>query len=77
MVGRDYENPADADRNNVYSVTVKVTDTNSNTATAAFTVTVQDLPETAALTITFADATVNENAGLHLGHAERERRPWR
>ena len=62
MVGRDYENPADADTNNVYAVTVRATDTDGNTDTHAFTVTVADVVESATLTISgLADATVNEN----------------
>ena len=65
MVGRDYENPADADTNNVYAVTVKATDSDGNSATHAFTVTVNDVVETATLAITgLANATVNENAAF-------------
>ena len=45
MVGRDFEAPADADTNNVYAVTVKVTDADGNTDTHAFTVTVTDVDE--------------------------------
>ena len=62
MVGRDYENPADANRDNVYAVTVKVTDADANTATASFTVTVTDVQETANLSITgLSEQNVAEN----------------
>ncbi len=63
MVGRDFENPADADKDNDYEVTVKVEDADGNTATQALTVTVTDVVETATLTISgLADGTVAENA---------------
>jgi hypothetical protein len=40
---QDYEAPADADTNNTYVVTVRATDTASNTADQTITVTVQDV----------------------------------
>ena len=62
MVARDYENPADADTDNAYEVTVKATDADANTATMDITVTVTDAVETATLAITgLANATVAEN----------------
>ena len=62
MVARDFENPVDANTENDYEATVKVTDADGNTATADFTVTVVNTPETATLTISgVADAAVDEN----------------
>ncbi len=63
MVGRDFENPVDADEDNDYEVTVRATDAYTNTATQALTVTVTDVVETSTLTISgLADGTVAENA---------------
>ena len=53
MVARDYEDPADDDQNNVYEVTVKATDADGTTGTAAITVTVTNVNEAPA----FATAT--------------------
>ena len=62
MVARDYESPADDDTDNIYEVTVRVTDADDNTATKAITVTVTDVQESATLTITgLSNATVAEN----------------
>ena len=63
MVARDFEDPADANTDNVYAVTVKATDDDSNTASASVTVTVSDIEEAAAVTVTgLADASTAENA---------------
>ena len=63
MAGRNYEAPVDDNTDNVYEATLRVTDDDGNTATADFTVTVQDVTERATPTITgVASATVNENA---------------
>ena len=51
----DYENPADADTDNVYSVTVRATD-GTNTGSLAVTVTVTDVNETPVVS---GDATVS------------------
>ena len=47
----DYESPADSGRNNVYNVTVEVTDSGGNTSTRAVTVTVTDLDEDGEVTL--------------------------
>ena len=64
MVARDFENPADADTDsadtdNVYAVTVKVTDADGNSDSHDFTVTVNDLvePPAAPAAPTFGDST--------------------
>ena len=63
MVARDYEDPADADEGNDYEVTVKVEDEDGNTASVSFTVTVNDVTETSALSITAPSTlTVSENS---------------
>ena len=62
MVARNFEAPADAGADNVYNVTLVVTDADANTASAAFTVTVTDVIETATLTLTKANDTVAENS---------------
>ena len=69
MAGQDFENPADADENNVYRATVKVTDGDGNTATADFTVTVLDRGESATPVISGVAATaeVNEHVGFTSG----------
>ena len=62
MVARDFESPVDDDTDNIYEVTVRVTDADDNTATQAITVTVTDVQESATLTITgLSNATVAEN----------------
>ena len=45
MVARDFEAPADADADNVYEVTVRVTDTTGRTAARSIEVTVTDVNE--------------------------------
>ena len=47
----DYEAPADSGRNNVYNVTVEVTDSAGNTATRAVTVTVTNMDEDGEVTL--------------------------
>jgi hypothetical protein len=62
MVARDFESPADAGANNVYDLSITATDADGNTDNEAWSVTVQDVAETATLTIdAIADATVDEN----------------
>ena len=62
MVVRDFESPADAGNNNVYDLSITATDSDGNTDSEAWAVTVQDVTETASFTIdTIADANVNEN----------------
>jgi gliding motility-associated-like protein len=63
MVGRDYENPTDENTDNVYEVTIIATDDDGNTASESWTVTVQDVAETATFSIdAIADVTIDENA---------------
>ena len=40
MVGKDYENPTDADTKNTYEIGITATDSDDNTATASWVVTV-------------------------------------
>ena len=62
MVARNYEDPADANTDNAYAVTVKVTDEDENTATRAITVTVTDVQEAATITVSgLSDALTAEN----------------
>ncbi len=62
MVSRDYEDPDDANTDNVYEVTVKATDADGNTAMVSISLTVTDVQESATLGITgLADASVAEN----------------
>ncbi len=68
MVGRDYEAAADSNGDNIYDVTLVATDDDGNSASAAFTVTVTDVVETASFTIdAIADTTVAENAAFTSG----------
>ncbi len=62
LPGQDYENPADADQDREYQVTVKADDEDGNTATVSLTVTVENVPD-AMFTIAYpgAAATVDEN----------------
>ena len=65
MAAKNYEDPEDADTDNDYEVTVKVTDADGNTTSEAITVSVTDVPETATLAITgLADTTVAENVAF-------------
>ena len=48
----DFENPADADRNNVYEVTVEARDDGLNAGTLEVTVTVEDIDEAPVITTT-------------------------
>ena len=59
----DYEDPRDADRNNIYEVTVVATDTDDAAATASFAVEVTDVVEVVHFMISgLADASTPENA---------------
>ena len=58
MIARDYESAADNNSDNIYEVTLVVTDDDGNTDSEAFTVTVNDQVEVAAYTI---DAIANTN----------------
>ncbi|MBN1185801.1 MAG: VWA domain-containing protein, partial [Bacteroidales bacterium] len=63
MVARDYEAPVDANTDNVYEVTLRVTDDDGNTDTEGWTVTITDVSETATFSInTIPNSSVNENA---------------
>ena len=74
MAQRDFESPSDDDTDNRYEVTVKASDTDSNTASVSFTVTVTDVVETVALSIAgLSDGSVLENAGVCLGNADGDR----
>ena len=51
MTPPDHEKPVDSGRNNVYNVTVEVTDSNGNTSARAVTVTVDDIEEGGTVTL--------------------------
>ena len=62
MGAQDYENPTDANTDNVYEVTVNAADKVGRTATQAIRITVTDAIETATVTISgLSDASVEEN----------------
>ena len=62
LPGQDYESPADRGKDNVYRVTAKVTDADSNQATRSTRVTVIDTVEVSDLTVDgLADASTPEN----------------
>ncbi|MDE2978752.1 MAG: fibronectin type III domain-containing protein, partial [Acidobacteriota bacterium] len=66
MVARDHESPADANKDNVYEVTVKATDQDGIEGTASITVTVTDVNEApafstaAALAISVPEGTTGD-----------------
>ena len=63
MIGRNFESPADVNADNIYEVRLIATDSNGNTDSEEWTVTVTDETETIAFTIdAIADASVAENA---------------
>ncbi|MCP4083379.1 MAG: hypothetical protein GY743_24435, partial [Planctomycetaceae bacterium] len=65
MVARDYESPADADSNNIYTITLIATDEDNNSASQAFSVTVTDVNESINFTITgITNTTVAENSAF-------------
>ena len=51
MVGRNFEQPVDTNRDNVYALTLVATDSDHYAATAPFTVTLTDVVETATVTV--------------------------
>jgi gliding motility-associated-like protein len=62
MVGRNYENPVDANTDNVYELTITATDDDGNSDSEDWTVTVQDVVEVVSFTIdAIADVTIDEN----------------
>jgi len=62
MIPRNFESPADANTDNVYEVTITAMDTENNSATQHWTVTVLNVVEAATFSINpIANATVNEN----------------
>ncbi|WP_230971554.1 cadherin domain-containing protein [Nitrogeniibacter aestuarii] len=64
----DFEAPADADTNNVYEVTVQVSDGNGGTDTQAISVTVTNVNETPTL-VSLSNATVAENTDTSAGYS--------
>ena len=56
----DYESPTDADTNNVYQVTLEVSDGNGNSASQALTISVTNVNETPTIT-SATSASVTEN----------------
>ncbi len=62
MIARDYENPADANTDNIYELTITATDSDGNNDSESWTVTVDDVTETVAFTINaISDTNINEN----------------
>jgi len=62
MVARDFESPEDTDTDNVYELTITATDDDSNSASEAWAVTVDNMTETAIFTIgAIANVTIDEN----------------
>lgn len=51
MVARDYENPIDGNLDNIYELTLVVTDDDGNTTSEPWTVTINNITETATFTI--------------------------
>ncbi|WP_227814678.1 cadherin domain-containing protein [Nitrogeniibacter aestuarii] len=64
----NYESPADADTNNVYEVTVQVSDGNGGTDTQAISVTVTNVNETPTL-VSLSNSTVAENTDTSAGYS--------
>ncbi|MCK8524451.1 cadherin repeat domain-containing protein, partial [Aquimarina sp. D1M17] len=58
LAAQDFENPIDANGDNVYEVEVTITDADGNTDTALVSITITDVIESSTLTL----ADVNENA---------------
>ncbi len=65
MAARNFEAPEDADGDNTYAVTVKVTDADTNQSTQAITVNVADVIESATLAISgLSSVALNENTAF-------------
>ncbi|WP_201288546.1 cadherin repeat domain-containing protein, partial [Tenacibaculum maritimum] len=64
LPGQDFENPADADGDNVYEVEVTVTDADGNTDPAIIKVTVTDVVETSDLAIGDENVSTPENTAI-------------
>ncbi|HCN85242.1 MAG TPA: hypothetical protein DIT07_16730, partial [Sphingobacteriaceae bacterium] len=63
MIGRNFESPADDNKDNVYEVTITATDAVNNSDSESWKVSIKDVIEAATFTIgTIADVTVNENS---------------
>ncbi|WP_159320094.1 cadherin repeat domain-containing protein, partial [Tenacibaculum maritimum] len=64
LAGQDFENPADANGDNVYEVEVTVTDADGNTDLAIIKVTVTDVVETSDLAIGDENVNTPENTAI-------------
>ncbi|CAA0188795.1 Protein of unknown function precursor containing a C-terminal secretion signal. Putative adhesin [Tenacibaculum maritimum] len=64
LAGQDFENPADANGDNVYEVEVTVTDADGNTDPAIIKVTVTDVVETSDLAIGDENVNTPENTAI-------------
>jgi uncharacterized protein with beta-barrel porin domain len=63
MIARDFENPADSDTNNTYALTITATDSDGNSDTEDWVVTVVDVVESATNpTMTITALEVNDGA---------------
>jgi hypothetical protein len=66
MVARDFESPEDDNIDNIYELTITATDDDGNFDTEQWTVTVDDVIETAAFTIdVISDVNINENTAYN------------
>ncbi|WP_300442104.1 Ig-like domain-containing protein, partial [Christiangramia sp.] len=63
MTEKDFENPADANSDNIYEVTLVATDSDGNTDAEAWSVTVENVAEAVSFSIDpIADANIAENS---------------
>ena len=68
----NFEAPTDAGRNNVYNVTVNVTDSGGNTASRAVAVTVTDAPENEIVTLSNRQAVVGKRITANFNTGENK-----
>ncbi|GAA4274311.1 BspA family leucine-rich repeat surface protein [Aquimarina gracilis] len=62
MLSRDFENPQDANQDNIYEMTIIAADEDNNQATTGYKVIIQDVDEEASFIIDpIADITIDEN----------------
>src|SRR6185436_3585730 len=59
LAPQDFESPADAGTNNIYDVTIRVTDADGNTTTRAWTVTVTNVDEDTPTVVNVSSTTAN------------------
>ena len=74
MEGPDFEAPTDSNRNNVYEVTVQVTDKGGNTVSTSVTVTVENVDEPGVVTLTHTQPEVRTRLMAMLVDPDRHSR---